>query len=111
MRSFPRNLRGDFPVSTKQMIWNDTVLRADGKVLKRGWSMIASFTNTEDAVMRKQLFFSTGTIGIGFAVAALVAWSHSVTPLQATTASSSINPTQITATYKAPLPIEQWDAI
>ena len=69
------------------MIWNDTVLRADGKVLKRGWSMIASFTNTEDAVMRKQLFFSTGTIGIGFAVAALVAWSHSVTPLQATTAS------------------------
>lgn len=61
--------------------------------------------------MRKQLFFSTGTIGIGLAVAALIAWSHSVTPLQATTASSSINPTQIMATYKAPLPIEQWDAI
>ena len=61
--------------------------------------------------MRKQLFFSTGTIGIGFAVAALIAWSHSVTPLQATTASSSINPTEMMATYKAPLPVEQWDAI
>ena len=34
--------------------------------------------------MRKQLIFSTGTIGIVFAVAALLAWSHSVTPLQAT---------------------------
>ena len=58
-----------------------------------------------------KLFFSTGTIGFGIAVAALIAWSHSVTPLQATTASSSINPTQIMATYKAPLPVEQWDAI
>jgi DNA topoisomerase VI subunit B len=46
--------------------------------------------------MRK-LFFSTGTIGLGIAVAALFAWSHAVTPLQATTASSSINPTQIMA--------------
>jgi hypothetical protein len=73
--------------------------------------MFGAFTNAKDAVMRKQLFFSTGTIGIGFAVAALIAWSHSVTPLQATTASSSINPTQIMATYKAPLPVEQWDAI
>ena len=60
--------------------------------------------------MRK-LFFSTGTIGIGIAVAALIAWSHAVTPLQATTASSSINPTEMMATYKAPLPVEQWDAI
>ena len=60
--------------------------------------------------MRK-LFFSTGTIGLMIAVAALFAWSHAVTPLQATTASSSINPTDIMATYKAPLPIEQWDAI
>jgi hypothetical protein len=60
--------------------------------------------------MRK-LLFSTGTIGIGIVVAALVAWSHAVTPLQATTASSSINPTEMMATYKAPLPVEQWDAI
>jgi hypothetical protein len=60
--------------------------------------------------MRK-LFFSTGTIGLGIAVAALFAWSHAVTPLQATTASSSINPTEMLATYKAPLPTEQWDAI
>ena len=60
--------------------------------------------------MRK-LIFSTGTNGMAFAVAALVAWSHSVTPLQATTAPSSINPTEMAATYKAPLPVEQWDAI
>jgi hypothetical protein len=64
----------------------------------------------EDAIMRN-LFFSTGTIGIGFAVAALIAWSQAVTPLQATTASWSINPTDMMATYKAPLPTEQWDAI
>jgi hypothetical protein len=55
--------------------------------------------------------FSTGTIGIGFAVAALIAWSHAVTPLKATTASSSIKPIEMMATYKAPLPVEQWDAI
>jgi hypothetical protein len=60
--------------------------------------------------MRK-LFFSTGTIGIGFAVAALIVWSHAVTPLKATTASSSIKPIEMMATYKAPLPFEQWDAI
>jgi hypothetical protein len=58
-----------------------------------------------------KLFFSTGTIGFGIAVAALIGWSHSVTPLQATTASSSINPIEMMATYKAPLPVEQWDAI
>jgi hypothetical protein len=56
-----------------------------------------------------KLFFSTGTIGIGIALAALIAWSHSVTPLQATTA-SSINPTEV-ATYNVPLAVEHWDAI
>jgi hypothetical protein len=72
--------------------------------------MIAASTNTEDAIMFK-LLFSTGTIGIGIAIAAFIAWSHAVTPLKATTASSSINPTEMTATYKAPLAVEQWDAI
>ena len=48
---------------------------------------------------------------MAFAVAALVAWSHSVTPLQATTAPSSINATEMMAAYKAPLPIEGWEAI
>jgi hypothetical protein len=57
-----------------------------------------------------KLFFSTGTIGIGIALAALIAWSHSVTPLQATTA-SSINPIEMMATYNVPLAVEQWDAI
>ena len=58
-----------------------------------------------------KLFFSTGTIGFGIAVAALIAWSHSVTPLQATTAASSISPAEMAATYRAPLVVEQWDAI
>jgi hypothetical protein len=57
-----------------------------------------------------KLFFSTGTIGTGIALAALIAWSHSVTPLQATTA-SSINPTEMMATYNVPLAVEHWDAI
>ena len=57
-----------------------------------------------------KLFFSTGTIGLGIALAVLIAWSHSVTPLQATTA-SLINPTEMMATYNAPLAVEQWDAI
>ena len=82
----------------------------NGKVLKRDWSIIRAFNEHRDAVMRK-LFFSTGTIGIGIVVAMLTAWSHSVTPLQATTAPSSINPTDMMAAYKAPLPVEQWDAI
>jgi hypothetical protein len=57
-----------------------------------------------------KMFFSTGTIGIGIALAALIAWSHSVTPLQATSA-SSINPTEMTPTYNVPLAVEQWEAI
>jgi hypothetical protein len=57
--------------------------------------------------MRK-LLFSTGAIGI--AVAALLVWSHTVTPLQATPA-SSLSPTDMMANYNAPLPLEQWDAI
>ena len=58
-----------------------------------------------------KLFLSTGTIGVGIAVAALIAWSHTVSPLQATTASTSINPAEVMATYKAPLAVEQWHAI
>ena len=72
--------------------------------------MITASTNRKYAIMFK-LFFSTGTIGIGIAAAALFAWSQAVTPLQATIASSSINHADVMATYKAPLPIEQWDAI
>ena len=58
-----------------------------------------------------KLFFSTGTIAFGIAIAALIAWSHSVTPLKATTAPSSINPTEMMATHNVPLAMEQWDAI
>jgi hypothetical protein len=56
--------------------------------------------------MRK-LLFSTGAIGI---VAALLVWSHALTPLQATLA-SSISPTDMMTNYKGALPAEQWDAI
>jgi len=61
----------------------------------------------KDATMRK-LFFSTGAIAIAFA--ALLVWSHTVTPLQATPA-LSISPTDMMTNYKGPLPLEQWDAI
>ena len=66
----------------------------------------AAFNSEREAsrIMFK-LFFSTGTIGIGIAAAALFAWSQAVTPLQATIASSSINPADVMATYKAPLPL------
>ena len=57
-----------------------------------------------------KLLFSTGTISLGIAAAALIAWSHTVTPLRATTL-SSINPSEMMATYNAPLAAEQWDAI
>ena len=111
MRSFARNPRLTFSVSDETNESPTTpFLQGDGKVLKRDWSIIRAFTNPKDAVMRRAIF-STGTIGIGIAVAALFAWSHAVTPLQATTASSSINPAEMMAAYKAPLPIEQWDAI
>ena len=91
---FPRNIR----------FCTTSILQGNGKVLKRDWFIMVAFTNTKDAMMRN-LFFSTGTIGIGFVVAALIAWSQAVTPLQATTASWSINPTNMMATYKAPLPL------
>jgi hypothetical protein len=61
----------------------------------------------KDTTMRK-LIFSTGAVGI--ALAALLFWSQTVSPLQATPA-SSINPTDMMTNYKAPLPMEQWDAI
>jgi hypothetical protein len=91
-------------------MFTTSIWGSDGKVLKRGWLIIGASTNTKDAIMFK-LFFTTGTIGIGIVVAVLIAWSHSVTPLQATTASSPTNPTDVMATYKAPLADERWDAI
>jgi hypothetical protein len=57
--------------------------------------------------MRK-LFFSIGAIAAA-ATAALV-WSHTIlTPTQASSV-SSINPTELLASYKGPLPVENWDA-
>ena len=58
--------------------------------------------------MRKLLF---STCAIGFAVTALLVWSHTVaTPVQAYQA-TSINPADISANYTGSLPNEQWDAI
>jgi hypothetical protein len=56
--------------------------------------------------MRK-LFFSIGTIAAA-AVAAFI-WSHTSTPTQASYV-SSINPTELLASYTGPLPVENWDA-
>jgi hypothetical protein len=57
--------------------------------------------------MRK-LFFSIGAIAAA-ATAALV-WSHTMlSPTQASYV-SSINPTELLASYTGPLPVENWDA-
>jgi hypothetical protein len=55
-----------------------------------------------------KLFFSIGAIAA--AATAIFVWSH--TMLSATQASnvSSINPTELLANYKGPLPVESWDA-
>lgn len=56
--------------------------------------------------MRK-LFFSIGTIAA--AAAAILVWSHTSTPTQASYA-PSINPTELLASYTGLLPVENWDA-
>jgi hypothetical protein len=64
------------------------------------------FANKE-TTMRK-LFFSIGAIAA--AATAVFVWSHTVlTPTQASYV-SSINPTELLANYKGPLPVESWDA-
>jgi hypothetical protein len=67
---------------------------------------IIDFANKE-TTMRK-LFFSIGAIAA--AATAVFVWSHTVlTPTQASYV-SSINPTELLASYKGPLPVESWDA-
>jgi hypothetical protein len=64
------------------------------------------FANKE-TTMRK-LFFSIAAIA-AVATAVLV-WSHTMlTPTQASHV-SSINPTELLASYTGPLPVENWDA-
>jgi hypothetical protein len=64
------------------------------------------FANKE--ITMRKLFFSIGAIAAA-ATAALV-WSHTMlTPTQASYV-SSINPTELLASYKGPLPVENWDA-
>jgi hypothetical protein len=64
------------------------------------------FANKE-TTMRK-LFFSIAAIA-AVATAVLV-WSHTMlTPTQASHV-SSINPTELLASYTGPLPVESWDA-
>jgi hypothetical protein len=64
------------------------------------------FANKE-TTMRK-LFFSIGAIAA--AATAVFVWSHTMlSPTQASYV-SSINPTELLANYKGPLPVENWDA-
>jgi hypothetical protein len=57
--------------------------------------------------MRK-LFFSIGAIVA--AATALFVWAHTMlSPTQASYV-SSINPTELLASYTGPLPVENWDA-
>ena len=58
--------------------------------------------------MRKLMF---SVCAIVIAAASTFVWSHiAIEPTQAS-ASVSINPTDMMMTYKAQLPVEQWDAI
>jgi hypothetical protein len=62
-----------------------------------------------EPTMRK-LLLSMGAIAI--AVMVVFTWSHTaLTPSQASTVSTSINPSDMTTNYKGTLPVEQWDAI
>jgi hypothetical protein len=64
------------------------------------------FANKE-TTMRK-LFFSIGAIVA--AATAMFVWAHTMlSPTQASYV-SSINPTELLASYKGPLPVENWDA-
>jgi hypothetical protein len=61
----------------------------------------------KETTMRK-LFFSIAAIAA--AAAAMFIWSHTMsTPTQASYV-SSINPTELLASYTGPLPVENWDA-
>lgn len=57
----------------------------------------------------RNLFFSMCALAI--AATAVLVWSHTPTPVQASQAASTINPAEMTANIKGSLPVEQWDAI
>jgi hypothetical protein len=85
-------------------------LVGNGKVPKRGSLMItASRTQGCHHVQAVLLHRNNRGRDCCCSVNRVVAFGHAVASNHS--ASSSINPTQIMATYKAPLPVEQWDAI
>ena len=110
MRSFSRNLRRHSRFRRNKRNLHDTTYQGDGKILKHGWSMIAAFTNTKDAVMRKPFLLNRHhryrvcccSVNCVVAFRYAIASDHCVIVDQ---------PTEMMATYKAPLPVEQWDAI
>jgi len=64
------------------------------------------FANKE--ITMRKLFFSIGAIVA--AATAIFVWSHTMlSPTQASYV-SSINPTELLASYTGPLPVENWDA-
>jgi hypothetical protein len=82
------------------------------KLLKHDSSMIGpsihetDFANKE-TIMRK-LFLSIGAIAA--AVTVVFVWSHTMSTATQASFVSSINPTELLASYTGPLPVENWDA-
>ena len=97
---FSRNLRQEISVPTKQTIFHDIILGEQRQNPEWDWLMITEFT---DRMQSRASYCSQRAQSESGLFAALFAWSPSVTPLQATTASPSINPIEMTAAYKAPL--------
>ena len=58
--------------------------------------------------MRKLILMIGATVVV---CSALFAWSHSGAGSVQASPAVSINPIDMMLTYKAPLPVEQWDAI
>jgi hypothetical protein len=102
-----RNSPGETSNSATTPFWpcHSKLLKQDSSTIHTSIHEIV-FANKE--ITMRKLFFSIGAIAAA-ATAALV-WSHTIlTPTQASSV-SSINPTELLASYKGPLPVENWDA-
>jgi hypothetical protein len=102
-----RNSPGETSNSATTPFWpcHSKLLKRDSRIIAASIHEIV-FANKE-TTMRK-LFFSIAAIA-AVATAVLV-WSHTMlTPTQASHV-SSINPTELLASYTGPLPVENWDA-
>jgi hypothetical protein len=95
-----------------QQFRNDTIFALPQQTLETGLAHDRNidsrdlFANKE--TMMRKLFFSIGAIVA--AATAIFVWTHTMlSPTQASYV-SSINPTELLASYTGPLPVENWDA-